>query len=775
MPMPQTESLDESTEPSREVPDLDELLEELLEHRLQDSIDKLAKRHPNGSRLAKKAKRNPEKVLTSRKFIRETRFAVRTATIAQDDFAPEEEIDEETLSEIRADLLERYLQTLERQPKKKSKAFRRAVMLSVALHLAPAGPANYERLIEDEIPGIVTIWKRRIRKALREPPKIDEDAKVSEILGVGDNISAEEAEKRRRAIEDLIIFSPDKARELVLSGEIDLENTWIDHGRFFLLTEYLDGTTEEDTKRSSNAQKELKEEIRADLKKHHHPYEHQQVRIIDKYMRRYGLNNTYRNFYMGDLLTSPEPHQGNCEARAKLAVTIVNDIPELGVKDIRFQFMEIHARVLFKMKSGKWYVIANGAYELPDADITETAMMDRYAYVRGYLGIQPQMRILDQNKDVERRMTLNEKLAAAFALGATSYLAAGGVPGLRSTFDLEGPPDPNKLIENENQYDVEIVEINEETVEKEGLAEGYVEAQELLKKKEEDEEKKYRIPKNKLKNARITGDLELKGKEVNDLSQLKAHEVTTLTLESASVTDFSPLSEAPLEELNLRFMAHSVDLSTVNPRKLRILKLIKTKLKDKRILKEAPLEFLECYDCGIEDLSEVNLNSLQGLKFTGNGRTRIDLGLLQGKPIQELALTRTKFTNFEALANSQIHSLKLSEVDFSEIDTTVLAKMPLKWINLRNTNVSDVSFLRGMPIEGIHLEGTDVSDASALSEMPLKELGIGEKMKDLNPIKHILDKLMQENGISLPPCFQINWDTYQLEPISEEHKPKYCN
>lgn len=778
--MSETETPDEITDTPEEesdesLDDLEDLIKELQEARVQYQIYELAKKHPNGSSLAKKALRDPEKTAESWQFRRKIRLALGHAAIAYETASDGKVPDKETLAEIRADLLNRYLEIVRKQPKKKSKAMRYAAMISIAAHLAPAAPGYYGRLVEDEIPGILTIWERRIRKIFMDSPEIDEQAKVRQILDSGGNASAAEEEKRRKAIEDLIIYSPDKAKELVLSGDIDLSKTWIDQGRFFLQTEFLNGTSKEDSEKATNALKQLKDEIRGDLKGKSYLHEHDQIKIIHKFMRRYGLNNSYRNFYMGDLLTTPEPHQGNCESRAKLALSVVNDIPELGVKDIRLQFMELHVRVLFKMESGTWYAIDNGVFELPEEDITGTAMMDRYAYIRGYLGIQPKGRVLDENKDVERTWTIRERLFAAFALGATSYLAAGAVAGLRSTFDMIGSDKWKRQYEEQEQYEVEIVELNEQTVEKEGLAESYAEAQALLSAKKRAEEKKYRIPQSKLNNARITGDLELKGKEVSDLSQLKAHEVTTLTLESVSVTDFSPLKEAPLEELNLRTMVNPVDLSSVNPRNLRILRLIKTRLEEKSLLKKAPLELLECYDCGIEDLSEVNLNSLRGLIYTGNNQTIIDLQPLRGKQIQELALTRTGFTNLEALADSQIHALRLSEVDFSKVDTAALAKMPLKHLDLQNTNVSDISFLKGKPIEAILLGGTDVSDVSVLSEMPLKRLGIGEKMKDLTPIKALLDRLKGGDAIILPDCFQINWSTYQLEPISGKNKPKHCN
>ena len=59
-----------------------------------------------------------------------------------------------------------------------------------------------------------------------------------------------------------------------------------------------------------------------------------------------------------------------------------------------------------------------------------------------------------------------------------------------------------------------------------------------------------------------------------------------------------------------------------------------------------------------------------------------------------------------------------------------------KWLNLDNTNVSDLTPLKGMPLKVLWLINTNVSDLTPLKGMPLEELDlVNTNISDLTPLK----------------------------------------
>ena len=70
--------------------------------------------------------------------------------------------------------------------------------------------------------------------------------------------------------------------------------------------------------------------------------------------------------------------------------------------------------------------------------------------------------------------------------------------------------------------------------------------------------------------------------------------------------------------------------------------------------------------------------------------------------------------------DDDIKFLNLENTNIS--DLTPLKGMPLKFLYLENTNISDLTPLKGMPLEGLNLDNTNVSDLTPLKGMPLKLL-----------------------------------------------------
>ncbi|MCA9114266.1 MAG: hypothetical protein KDA79_04220 [Planctomycetaceae bacterium] len=68
-------------------------------------------------------------------------------------------------------------------------------------------------------------------------------------------------------------------------------------------------------------------------------------------------------------------------------------------------------------------------------------------------------------------------------------------------------------------------------------------------------------------------------------------------------------------------------------------------------------------------------------------------------------------------------------------DITPLKGLPLRMLDLRETQVADITVLKGMPLEELYLESTNVTDISPLAGMPLEKLYLNHtKVSDLTPL-----------------------------------------
>ena len=97
--------------------------------------------------------------------------------------------------------------------------------------------------------------------------------------------------------------------------------------------------------------------------------------------------------------------------------------------------------------------------------------------------------------------------------------------------------------------------------------------------------------------------------------------------------------------------------------------------------------------------------------------------------------------------------------------------MPLKVLQLEESDVSDLSFLEGMSLKRVHMSGTKVSDYSPLNKIPTLEWAtFNERAKDLSQIKGLVDKMRHSGGLPLQDlCYYVG--EYGL---SERHPENCC-
>jgi len=241
--------------------------------------------------------------------------------------------------------------------------------------------------------------------------------------------------------------------------------------------------------------------------------------------------------------------------------------------------------------------------------------------------------------------------------------------------------------------------------------------------------------------------LALAGTAVSDLSPLRGMALKQLTLSATLVSDLSPLKGMPLRELYLDHCRSVTDVAVLaeiptlekvtvppearNIKALRKLAKLQILVFSRTIPAFTVEEFWKDYGW-ISQLSDAGFKP-RSLKQLDDGTWMVDIGksaiidlkILNGAPISELALAGTAVSNLAPLRG-----------------------MVLKRLWLYNTKVTDLSPLKGMPIEFLHLAGTKVTDLSALHGMPLTSILLHDcpALTDLSP----LTDLKELKDITLP-------------------------
>ena len=93
-----------------------------------------------------------------------------------------------------------------------------------------------------------------------------------------------------------------------------------------------------------------------------------------------------------------------------------------------------------------------------------------------------------------------------------------------------------------------------------------------------------------------------------------------------------------------------------------------------------------------------------------------------GNDIVEARLFQSGVKSIEPLKGLPLRFLDLGMTEVT--DLSPIAGMPLKTLILENTTVDDISVVDGMQLEVVHLQNTKVTDLSALAGMPIRELNL---------------------------------------------------
>ncbi len=191
----------------------------------------------------------------------------------------------------------------------------------------------------------------------------------------------------------------------------------------------------------------------------------------------------------------------------------------------------------------------------------------------------------------------------------------------------------------------------------------------------------------------------------NVQSVIEDDEVMELTFETTSVTDLAPI--AKFTKLR-KLVACGPYYST-----------IKGQLTDLAPLRGLPLTTLlvdNNYIADFEPLRGMPLTSLSAI-----GCVVTDLSPLSKSPIETLMLWNGICTDLRPLAGTQIKWLNVGGSGKS-IDLAPLKEVPLEFLCVNGTQVSDLRPLRDLPLRELLIERTKVQDLSPVLDCPLKTL-----------------------------------------------------
>ncbi len=111
-----------------------------------------------------------------------------------------------------------------------------------------------------------------------------------------------------------------------------------------------------------------------------------------------------------------------------------------------------------------------------------------------------------------------------------------------------------------------------------------------------------------------------------------------------------------------------------------------------------------------------------------------ELPSLQGLPVTELDLSRSKVTNLAPLKGIRLKRLRMQQTAVTDLGP--LVGMPLEMLDISNTKIGSLALLKGMPLMELSMENCPVSDLSPLRGMSLKSLRMdGTQVVDLRPLE----------------------------------------
>lgn len=516
-------------------------------------------------------------------------------------------------------------------------------------------------------------------------------------------------------------------------------------GNFFLKTEFNEGITDDDE--VQEGQEKLKQMTQSF--KTLAATERDQLKVLHELVKQQGTHEEGESSLNSILVDG----KGNCEARAKLAISVLQETyPNMPVKLQHMLLNSVHHIRAIAQVEGKWYALEGSAPKpVEKKDFQGTIVTDASAFVSSYTG---------RNFGVNRIGLKNNPKRRKVRITNTYFNLLSGADRSQlvdfadtRTSKPKKPKKPKKMLTDPKKAQAEIrlpkftkptgksldKEDKEDKEDKKGKK--LIRIKVLTKKEANKLFNKSRKNKRKQKPFEWTDEIIASAAQeksfknrhtvLDDLSPLEGLPIKDVDLEGTNVSSLLPLKEMSIQHINLND-TKVTDLTPLQGMPLKAVWLSDTSVTDVSPLKGMPIKTIDLTGTEISDLTPLESAPLGRIDL--DSTNVIDLGPLRGAPIRFIDLSNTEVVDLSPLEGMyMIERIFLSNTNVS--DLSPLKGMSVKKISLSGSNIFDLSPLKGMPIESIDLSHTDVSDLSPLRGMNITSINLSHtNVTDLSPL-----------------------------------------
>ncbi len=228
-------------------------------------------------------------------------------------------------------------------------------------------------------------------------------------------------------------------------------------------------------------------------------------------------------------------------------------------------------------------------------------------------------------------------------------------------------------------------------------------------------------------------NLDLKRRNLGEISSLKGLKFKKLNLNENLLEDISSLAGMPLRSLSLAQNKNLSDIRALqNMRELEELDLSSTQIKSVTLLRESPLK-----EISLANTLITSLNQIPNWNLTRLGLDHCQIQSLKGInrfPLERLSIQDCGINSFEALRGMKINQLNAGNNPV--IDLSPLASLPLKSLELNSSPIANLEPLAKLKLNDLQISNTQVNSLEALKNQPIKDLFINHtRIQDLSPLR----------------------------------------
>mgnify|MGYP002835495033 FL=1 len=209
-----------------------------------------------------------------------------------------------------------------------------------------------------------------------------------------------------------------------------------------------------------------------------------------------------------------------------------------------------------------------------------------------------------------------------------------------------------------------------------------------------------------------------------DLQSLNPEKISSLVLPHKTKIPFTELSSFNLVRLKA-FATASTDFEKLAGHPLEILELPNSSLQDIRFCEKMPLRILNLAGAQISRFHPLKKAKLTILNLF---KTRIEeMNELNCESMEEIVLSGSPISNISFL--TEANKLRKVEIRGTPVnDLSPLANCPIEELHLPGSHVKSIDCLAYLPIKTLNIIGIVLKDIHCLSTLPLKSLAISPEV-----------------------------------------------